>query len=731
MNHSKYLALLSLLALASCSDQTAERDIAESRTISFSYTSESSPGSRGSNDAMPPQEITLVSEDSSDTTSLKTYVTVSDIASEHCISRGKPIESPGEITGFMAYSFFHPAGDATPQLFFSDETVSSKGANLYATANSYFWPTDGGNLSFFTLVGASDNTVVSPDTDTPGSFKIEYSMPSEATAQNDLLLATTAPLNTPNTPVPLSFRHLCSQVTFVIGNKMQRGTIKSITLSGINSHGVYTSSWSTVDTPKSFTLNVDKATVGNEAAGTPIAAAEYTLMMIPQTLGPDAKLTVVFDDAISGTTHTLEASLANDSWLQGKKTTYHIGITPRYELRLESPVTVQDAYYIIYPVNIRANNIVAGKNWVAKIEATENPHPDLKPSIQLQADANQYVKEGFWTDKKMTNGTTIDQNSTERGSESFTQSGNGNFPVYIFLPENASDAVRKYTLTISLTDDPSNAVTETITQLPPAWNGNTGWEQIENEEEGIFGFNYDATEVYVYKWSEVESSADRRLSEINGIISQYNAERYAKAYRYYQESKLFIPHYRNYVEIDYSVFKDMGENAQSNTDGLVNTRQMFNYGGPAITKNLENAIINIKYRLNSSVPAYRKREKPGEGTWDPADVPYAKEGTQITQQQILAMALKKNRYYLNTSTDGNLSTTSALIKAEDIVWYIPACDQFAGAPDWYNGTAMSTEDFWSSTVDNEESTNNNNAFDGSSTSIPRGTLKKLRAARNR
>lgn len=733
MNHNKYIALLSVLALVSCTDRTEEPDIAEGLAISFSYSQGSAHGSRANNDALPPQEIMLMPEEGPDTTGIKTYITVSDISRPtDPDSRGVPFdEKTDRITGFVAFSHFHPGGDATPQVFFTNKTVTETGTNTYATTNSYFWPTGDGKLSFHALVGMSDAVKVTAS-ENAGNFDIEYTVPTDATKQNDLLLAKTAPLNTPGQKVPLSFEHLCSQVTFVIGKEMQQGTIRRITLSGINSHGVYSSSWTGVGSPKSFTINTNKNTAGNETAGTAIVGAEYTMMMLPQTLGENAELTVVFSDKITQKEYTFKASLAGTSWPQSKKTTYYIGITPQYEISLESPILVQDATYEICEATIRVNNLPANEPWTVSIKATENGS-DENPSVQLQADANQFVKDGFWTDKLMTNGTTVDKNSTARGYETYSGHGSGSFPIYIFLPENAGENLRKYELKISL-DNYSNEkpITETITQLAPAWNGDTGWEQIDDEEEGIFGFNYTSTKVYVYKWSETSNTADNIITQVKGIITQYKADDYTTIGKYYQDRFFLVNRYRNYVQIDYRKFKNMGENAQSPDKGQQNTKEMFNYGGPAITKNFEKAITDMKYRLNNSEPAYRLRVPEGTSGNDPEPPegpPYAITGDQIEKSQILTMALKKNRYYLNTSTDGDYSTTTALIKAEDIVWYIPAYDQFNGVPTWNDGSSMIPGDFWSSTAIN--STDNDTAYDGAKTPTDRGILKKLRVARNR
>lgn len=72
-----------------------------------------------------------------------------------------------------------------------------------------------------------------------------------------------------------------------------------------------------------------------------IVDGEFTLMMIPQELPVDAKLTIVFVDALTNTEHTLEAALSTaerrTTWGIGKKVVYSVSsrgikVTPVIEL---------------------------------------------------------------------------------------------------------------------------------------------------------------------------------------------------------------------------------------------------------------------------------------------------------------------------------------------------------------------------------------------------------------
>lgn len=700
------------IAMSSCGDDSRSTDPGTLGQIAFGVT-ETPAESRSAGPVCAPDEMTLMPDAGcGDIAPVTTYITVADMSASQRAGRGTPITGTGNLGDFSIYSFYYRSADASPATFFANESTEKEGG-IWTTVTKYYWPTvQGSTLTFRAMTGIdAEGVTVAPSALTSGELEIDYKVPPQAAAQSDLMLAATGRLNTPGQPVPLEFRHLCAAVRFVTGNEMQPGTIKSIILSGIKDEGQYTTTWNNLRGNAGFTIDVNKATTAGTAANEAIAPDNYTLMMIPQQLGDDAMLTVVFEDDLTGRERTMSASLKGQTWRQGKTTVYHIGITPDYELEFISQPEVQDAYYVICNSAVRVSGIPADKAWTLTVAASDSSDP----SVQLTADINEYVKNGFWTDKKMTNGTTI-TNESARGTNTVRGKGSGEFPLTVFLPENTGTANRTVTLTLSVDGAPAKtAVTQEITQLPPAWNGNTGWEQIDDDNSGVYGFDYNATRVYVYRNSGLQSTQRIMLSRVADLAEQYNVADYISTGIYGTTAR-----YRNYVVFDYSKMNSLTGKAQSQVDGETNTRELFGVGGTSLSGNFERALLGLR-RFASTETAYRPWEEI-----DPAEVPKPIEGTAINESQILAEALKKNRYYLNTSTVGDLSTTTALIRAEDIEWYIPAYGQFAGAPAWYGGATMTSADFWSSTAGAVGL-----AYIGSGATAPRTAIKRLRVARNR
>lgn len=713
-----YQALpLLLLAVASCTDDDSRSiDPADGLQISFGLSA-TATGSRAADAVVTPAEVTLRSDsDNTGTDSVTAYVTVADMDHARRTSRGLPVSGIGDLGNFSIFSFYFSSATAVPLPFFANETATAKDG-YWTTSTPYYWPTAAGStLSFWATNGiGADGVSVSESSDSPGTMVIDYTVPQHAGDQHDLMLATTGRINTPGQRVPLRFSHLCAAVRFVTGNDMQPGTIKSITLSGIKNQGRYSSTWDYSTGNASFTVDVNKATDSGTASGTVIVPDYNTLMMIPQQLGDNARLTVLFHDGVTGQERTMTASLNGHNWKQGTTTTYHIGISPDFEIEFTQPVDIQDANYVICNSSVRVSGIPADKTWTLTVKASDGS----APSVQLTADINEFARKGFWTDKTMTNGTTINNDVSARGDNTVRGSGPGDFPLTVFLPENITDTDRTVTLTLSVDGAPARyAATQEITQLHPNWIGSTGWEQIDDNHTGVYGFHYTAKHVYVYNDGEnLISVANRIIDQVKTLISQYNAGGYATVTRYFQ----VFSGYRNYVEIDYSKLNQLGANAQSASDGLLNTRQLFSLGGTAVSKNFETALLEMKRINDDNTTAYVPRR-----TTDPSDVPQWIDGTLIGESQMLTDVLKKNKYYLNTSTVGDLETTTALIRTEDIVWYVPASGQFASAPAWYGGAAMNPGDFWSSTAGTI-----GYAYTGSGASESRTARKQIRVARTR
>ena len=128
-----------------------------------------------------------------------------------------------------------------------------------------------------------------------------------------------------------------------------------------------TAAWDLNETTADYTVSPDLATTGATADGTKLNDEDATFMLLPQTLGADSKLEVIFHDDISGSDRPLSASLDGAEWPMGKTVTYRLSITPEYELKFVTEPTLQDAHYVIYPIKIKVDPTLVDKDKNGKV----------------------------------------------------------------------------------------------------------------------------------------------------------------------------------------------------------------------------------------------------------------------------------------------------------------------------------------------------------------------------
>lgn len=608
-------------------------------------------------------------------------------------TKGVPMTS---FTTFQVYAMQHNGTD-TPRQLFGNEQVTQNGT-VWTTANTYYWPQAPRELSFWAIAGTGATTL--RPRHVAGSMQLDYTVPSDPVSQPDLMMAYTDPMRPTggtNMLVPMSFYHIFSSVKFVVGKTMQPGKVKTITVSGINATGTCTTgTWTDIRNPQSFTLNIDKATTGAEHKGDELSAPNLTLMMIPQTLGDNASVTVEFERE-DGTVRSHTASLASQQWNRGICYIYSIGVTPEYELEFTQTPPQADAHYVISETKIHAANLPQNKKWV--LSAASDDGADV--TVQLKSDANMYVSQGFWT-------------YNERGTKTIT--GNGDQDVYIFLPENVSGKTRTVTLSLKPEGYPDElAVTQTIEQVSP---GSGGWEQINETADADYGFCWDYVIrlLYPYNIGTSPYRRDQIEARINAIINQYNASAYAKPVLYWPS----ILSRRIYVEIDYTYFNNVATQAASSaTDGLTNTKQLYQRIGSSSPYVLELAFRNtMKFEEGqTNVPTYRDPK-----TIDDLPLNPTMEERTISTSYITSV-LKKNRYqYMTSVTDAGETVHSVKLNESDIVWYAPACGEFNNIPGLID--PISPSETWSSTAaDGDQS------YNGTSVLFQRTQKFKIRAKR--
>ena len=170
------------------------------------------------------------------------------------------------------------------------------------------------------------------------------------------------------------------------------------------------------------------------------------------------------------------------------------------------------------------------------------------------------------------------------------------------------------------------------------------------------------------------------------------------------------------------MLSDIGTRATSSTNGQDNTIGLFNFGGAAATNAFVTTIENIKKTEagKETEPAFRK----GNGASGEAPAP---SGDPVSESTAVGECIKKNRYNLKraVSSQGDVSYTTEISDA-DIVWYLPAVDQFTSIP-----TAIvdpiNAASYWSSTCIDDRA----NAYLGNGAQADRLTTHSIRAIRNR
>jgi len=597
--------------------------------------------------------------------------------------------------------------------YFSNLQYTKDASGTWVSNPEYWWLDANTHFTFYGYApsnAAGATYIADKQTWQP---KLDYTVPADVARQCDLAynVLTSEYIADRNITVPLTMKHALANVAFKTGTGMAAGKITKVTVKNVLGHGILnlaTGEWTlSQESLTDFSVALSK----NSSDNADITSDGTYLMLLPGCTTGLSSLEIEFTKA-DGTSATYSGSLpASTDWQAGKQYRYTVTVDPDLNIELEEPGP-QDAHYVLCKATVRTANMQPGQQWQLTVSADDG----ADVSVLADADLNDYQKNGFWIDQ------IIDENnnySRARGNASLT--GTGDTPITVFLPENVSDKNRTVTCTLKILGDNNRILsTQTITQVHPAWTSdNFGWEQIDNNPLGQWGFYSKEKKVYVYNWSHpnytVALNNVRNL--IESLISQFDAADYVE-YDKYQQS---ILNWRYYVAINYANLIKLGNLASSRTDGLTNTRQLYQHGGTAYSDAFEDALLDAKKTEDGS-RAFRNRT-----TDDPSAVPQPVTDTSITDR-ILTFILKKNRYYLNIYIDSETGTRTEapIIKTEDIVWYLPADKQFLTMP----GEIIDPVDpgiHWSSTA----ATDDEHAYIGNSDISHRTSFHKIRACRNR
>lgn len=676
-------AVLLSVTLFSCSSDVPYEHTDYSTTDNICFgISDSGNGTRAAaaNEAITTDRYVLRSSESSDTLCVRAVVSdgIGKAAAKHATRASMQTTMYDQFN--VVAQLKKSDGNIAPR-YYMNEVATKQGVVWQPSSSTYYWP-DNGSLRFLAwapLDAELDESPVKPSEDV-NKTTIKYTVPAELSKQRDLVAAATgynaSPAGGVCAPVSLQFKHLCTAVVVKTGATMAPGTIKSVTVTNVRNSGTYDmlrSAWTLNDATTSYTVSPDMATGSTTAEGTKLNADDATFMLLPQTLGADSKLEVMFHDNISGRDRLLTASLNGAEWPMGKTVTYRLSITPEYELEFTSEPQVQDAHYVIYPIKIKVDPGLTG-GW--KLKSTS-------PKVTLRKNLTELEEVGYWIEE-------------DRGTQTIEGTESGDITVYAFLEENVTNAERDVVLELSPKGFPSATPAKfTIRQLCPSWNADgLGCERIEGKKYQ-WGFLWGDNMKMVYTvpgWILKKWWVEIVLTWFNDYGKYITVDRdsWSTSFR---------------VTIDFNKIPSPNV-AKSPTDGKKNSSELYNFNGisdvSALIKRLENwgGTTNQTFPLNPTEFAVRA-------------------------------AVMKNKFNKEVQTSAGETIERPILKSENLVWYLPAKEEITAIVD--NEYPLQGN-YWTSTA-SDISEDDENAYKyilNSGASLEkRTTLLNVRAVRKR
>lgn len=274
---------------------------------------------------------------------------------------------------FVIYGYNQGVGNFATTLkpsFMNNVAVTyGSNGNVFASMNSYsplrYWPKDEENnkLAFYAYYPQSGNVVPTVNAEDAGLGSYAFTVNSDITKQSDFMIAgletdetyskKAGTVKTNPGVVALTFKHQLTKVRFAVKTDADYAEtvikVTSIKLSGVKTSGTLTPSYASATTTTAWsavaaassavTFTVPDVAVTLTTTLQPAAeAAGDVYLMIPQTLGDDVKVEVVYtvqtdSDAIVTNTQSFNINTVQDaanaaitSWGMNKSIVYNIVI---------------------------------------------------------------------------------------------------------------------------------------------------------------------------------------------------------------------------------------------------------------------------------------------------------------------------------------------------------------------------------------------------------------------
>ena len=629
---------------------------------------------------------------------------------EKPLTRGAVINSIDRFNVWATYT----DDEGSSSAYFSNLQFTKDSGDVFSSqGTTYYWP--GSGTIDFVAVANTPSSGFTPIMSSDGKLEsFTYTVPTEATDQSDIIVATAKNVaGNKNASVPLSFKHIMSAVNVKIG-KVVPGEIRSITFKNVYNKGEYlvdqgvwvvdktsTENFAVVMNDDAVTMEDNKfVSSGSEDKDTPVNTAKGTFMFIPQNPGENAEMVIEFYDSETDRLYSddatknpympaLRGSIAGDNWDKSKTVNYMLSIDESFTLTIEPVGKKLDAHYVIGYANVTVDGI---DNWTIEVSSDVSSAEPI--TIQPEEEVNPLAKQGFWTDKVVDASGNITAESA-RGSQSWSGTGNvSNKLFYIFIPENVSDKDRQISLTLRGTNGSTASTTKVLLQKYPNWTaGGFGWEVVDDDESGIFGFKWTRKIAYIYPYSKLIVSTVK--NHCQDFIDTYGAG--TNGFATVGTIALSIVANRAYILLDYSKLNNI-TGADSSNDGYANTLALYERAGTTATSQFE-TIVTTTMKTESgheTEPMFRYPTDEEISKGCPAE-----SGKINDLSGIMNYIQKKNRYYLQKRTvSGDASGNSYVpyFFESDLKWYLPAYGQFQYFTPDPNISGDDRANYWSSTA---------------------------------
>ena len=282
-----------------------------------------------------------------------------DMKTDDNLTKGVPCSS---ITGFptdknlgvIAYTYEDEGASSSLWELYTEDDNSRTTSYVSDTGRwipspDLYYPSGDGYIRFFAF-GPKDASVTGVSAGDGAGPTLSYTVPASIANQHGLLVATPdeqryPPSRLDQQNVLLNMTHVLSGVRFALDIPQQ---LVSIEVSGVYNEGEYDvlgGSWSNFSksggVSPTYTISISDYRVDMVPVNALLArtAPEHTLMMIPQRLPAEARITVRLNSEVTPRV----INVSGQKWWKGKKTTYILSDEPIDGFT----ITVDD-----YPTNV-------------------------------------------------------------------------------------------------------------------------------------------------------------------------------------------------------------------------------------------------------------------------------------------------------------------------------------------------------------------------------------------